>query len=82
MATKKEATTEQTQEQQVQEAQVQAQAPQAPQPAVTLLTAKTPEELAKAAEDFAKDNAGKQLIYGAAGRSKDTGEYSLRIDTL
>lgn len=77
MATKKEATTEQTQEQQVQEAQVQA-----PQPTTTILTAKTLDELAKAAEDFAKDNAGKQLIYGAAGRSKDTGEYSLRIDIL
>ena len=77
MATKKEATTEQTQEQQVQEAQVQA-----PQPTTTILTAKTLDELAKAAEDFAKDNAGKQLIYGAAGRSKDTGEYSLRVDIL
>lgn len=77
MATKKETTTEQTQEQQVQEAQVQA-----PQPTTTILTAKTLDELAKAAEDFAKDNAGKQLIYGAAGRSKDTGEYSLRVDIL
>lgn len=77
MATKKETTTEQTQEQQVQEAQVQAL-----QPTTTILTAKTLDELAKAAEDFAKDNAGKQLIYGAAGRSKDTGEYSLRVDIL
>lgn len=77
MATKKETTTEQTQEQQAQEAQVQA-----PQPTTTILTAKTLDELAKAAEDFAKDNAGKQLIYGAAGRSKDTGEYSLRVDIL
>ena len=77
MATKKETTTEQTQEQQVQEAQVQA-----PQPTTTILTAKTLDELAKAAEDFAKDNAGKQLIYGAAGRSKDTGEYSLRVDII
>lgn len=78
MATKKETTTEQTQEQQAQEAQVQAP----PQPTTTILTAKTLDELAKAAEDFAKDNAGKQLIYGAAGRSKDTGEYSLRVDIL
>ena len=77
MATKKETTTEQTQEQQVQEAQVQT-----PQPTTTILTAKTLDELAKAAEDFAKDNAGKQLIYGAAGRSKDTGEYSLRVDII
>lgn len=67
---------------QEQEAQVQAQTSQTPQPAVTLLTAKTPEELAKKAEDFAKDNAGKQLTYGAAGRNKETGEYSLRIDIL
>lgn len=77
MATKKDTTTDNAQEQQVQEAQVQA-----PQPTTTILTAKTLDELAKAAEDFAKDNAGKQLIYGAAGRSKDTGEYSLRIDIL
>lgn len=70
---------EQEQEQQAAEAAPAAEAMQKSHEVVTL-TGKTSDDIFKQFKELKKNHPDDVVITGAVARSKETGEYSLRVD--